>query len=195
MASTGRWFSFVWAITAIAFFALPAFAEAATRYVDFDTGDDMSGANGCLTIGTPCESIGRALTASGTDPDTIQVDDDVYAEANLTVDSGKTLTGLNFVLADTGGTIVDPGSDANPVVTASGGATVSNLTLRNDSGRLMEIAGPATITGNTFDEQTLAAPPQLLIQSGAGDPTIDDNTFQKASFGGTAIRSLSTGSP
>jgi hypothetical protein len=179
----------------IGLLAVPAGADAATRYVDFDTGDDMSGVNDCLTIGAPCKSIALALAVSGTG-DTIEVDDDTYANSNMTVDSGKTLTGVNFVPADTGAAIVDPGNDANPVIIASGGATVSNLTVRNDTARLVEVAGPATITGNTFDEENTGAPtPNLLILSGAASPTVTGNHFQKASAGGTAIRNLSIASP
>jgi Right handed beta helix region len=175
----------------------PAGAAAATRYVDFDTGNDQGGSNSCLAIGAPCKSIFQALVESGTDPDRIEVDDDTYVEGSLIVDAGRTLTGVNFVPADSGATIVDPGTSAtDAVITASGGATVSNLTVRDNLHRLVEVTGPATITGNVFDEEAVVtAFPQLLIQGGAGSAMITGNTFQKLTFGGTAIRSLSTGAP
>jgi hypothetical protein len=196
MVSTRRRISLIAGVAVTACLALPAFATAATRYVDLDTGDDLLGTNDCLTVGTPCKSIGQALVESGTDPDTIEVDDDTYVEAGLTVDGGKTLTGLDFVPADNGATIVDPGSDVNAVITASGGATVSNLTVRNDIARLIEVAGPATVSGNTFDESNTGTnTPHLLILSGAGNPVVTGNTLQKPTSGGVAIRSLSTGSP
>jgi parallel beta-helix repeat protein len=189
----------LWIVTCIVagMLAAPAGAAAATRYVDFDTGNDQGGANSCLAIGAPCKSIFQALVESGTDPDRIEVDDDTYVEGPLTVNAGKTLTGVNFVPADSGATIVDPGTSASDaVINASGGATVSNLTVRDNLHRLVEVTGPATITGNVFDEEAVVTTfPQLLIESGAQSPTITGNTFEKLTFGGTAIRSLSTGSP
>ena len=194
MHRPGLWIA---ALIVAGLLASPAGAAAATRYVDLDTGDDQGGANDCLAIGTPCKSIGQALAESGTDPDTIEVDDDTYVEGALGVNAGKTLTGVNFVPVDSGPAIVDPGiSASNPVIVASGGATVSNLTVRNATPRLVEVSGPATIAGNTFDEEAIVtASPQLLIQTSAGSPTITGNHFEKGTFGGTAIRSLSTGSP
>jgi hypothetical protein len=194
MASTRRRTSFIVGVATIACLALPAATSAATRYVDLDTGDV---ANDCLTIGAPCKSIQQALTQSGTDPDTIAVDDDTYAESNLNVGDGKTLTGMDFIAGDTGATIIDAGNVvANPVIVTGGGATVSNLTLRNDSHRLILVGGPATITGNTFDEEApVTADAELVLLAAAGNTTVTGNIFQKGSCCGTAIRSLSTGSP
>ena len=176
----------------------PGYAAAANRYVDFDTGNDQSGTNVCLNQATPCKSIANALLASGTNPDTIFVDDGTYPESGLSLGSGKSLEASGFEGSDSGTPIIDPGNSANAVLTTALGAAVKvqGFTFRNDSARLVEVNGPAMITGNTFDETEAGAPtPHLLINAIAGDPTISGNVFAKSSQAGTAIRTFSADSP
>lgn len=178
--------------------AAPGHAAAANRYVDFDTGNDQSGTNVCLNQATPCRSIANALLASGANPDTILVDDDVYPESGLTLGDGKSLESSGFEVSDSGTAIIDPGNSPSAVLTTALGAAVKvrGFTFRNDSARLVEVNGPATIMGNTFDETEIGAPnPHLLINAIAGDPTISGNVFAKSSQSGTAIRTLSADSP
>lgn len=186
-------------LTALAMLASPASGLAAERYVDVDTGDDQAGANDCLAQASPCRTIARGLVASGSDPDTILVDDGLYPEADLDVGANKTLTASNIVSADSGATVIDPGTDPDPVITTALGSapTVSGFTIRNDSAHLVEVNGPATISGNIFDETNTGAPvvPHLLITAVAGDPTVSGNQFVKSTQTGTAIRSLSADSP
>jgi hypothetical protein len=190
-------------VASIAFFsflvtAATGSAGAATLYVDVETGDDQAGANTCLTQPAPCKSIGNALLASGAS-DEILVDDGDYAEAGLTIDSNKILRASGFEGSDTGAAIIDPGNSPNPVLTAALGSAgrIEGFTIGNDSARLIEVNGPATIANNTFDETAVGAPtPHLLITAVAGDPTISGNVFDKAAqSGGTAIRTLSADSP
>lgn len=185
-------------MAALALISAPAAASGATRYVDFDTGDDQAGTNLCLVQGAPCKTIANALTAAGGTADQILVDDDTYPESNLTVGNGITMRGMDFASGDSGATILDPGSSANPVIVTAPAqaATVRRFTLRNDSARLIEVNGPATISDNRFDEANVGSPtPHLLLTALAGNATISGNVFDKATEAGTAIRSLSTGSP
>src|SRR5262249_802014 len=107
-------------------------------------------------------------------------------DISLVAEAGKPSA---TIISNTGGV---------PAIIASGNGRISGFTIR--SARLpVELGGPYTLSHNVFDQG--AAPTNsyhadLLIQSGAGDAVVKDNTFTDPNAGTqNAIQSASTGSP
>jgi parallel beta-helix repeat protein len=113
----------------------PAAAIGATRFVAI-TGSDA--ANTCLVSGTPCLTLGHALTQAAAG-DTIELDPGTYLVSNNPTGTSNavpaTLHGLTIKSNPSGGnaanTIIDATGKANGLVVNANGVTVKNLTFRN----------------------------------------------------------------
>jgi hypothetical protein len=182
-------------VAVAALLALPGSAAAANLYVDDNTGDDLSD---CSQIG-PCETIANALAQS--DPnDTIVVDGGEYNET-LTVGGGRSLSAQDFSPPGEGETLIDGGLDTEPAIEVAfndPAGTIEGFTIRSKFAPVV-LDGAATLRDNILDEPD--EPSQngadVFISSGAGSPTIEDNTFSDATTTDDqiGIRSFSTGTP
>jgi hypothetical protein len=181
---------FLAAIAVVAALALPAFASAATLFVD-DSGNNMAGANDCLTATTPCATIAYAITKESGSGDTIQVGGGAapYSES-VTLANDETLDGEDFQNdADTAGAVIVNGAagacPANRTITVTSDATIQDLTLRSLAGcqtvNLQSGGGSAVVQRNIFDDAAKTSPlgEDLVVESGGG-PTIRDNDFSDA---------------
>ena len=146
--------------------AMPASAQAADAYVDFETGDD---APPCGPINDPCKTIQTGITNAGTG-DTVHVDDTPgqYASgfsATALLGDGKSLIGEDFVGGDENGgaepdTVVQAADaiSANPAIRVSSAAgTISGLRILGGAGGAAGIPialdATATVT-NSFIEDS-----------------------------------------
>ncbi|MEE4639613.1 MAG: choice-of-anchor Q domain-containing protein [Wenzhouxiangella sp.] len=126
-------------------------AEAATRFVDGNSGSD---AGNCLSTGSPCSTIGYAINVAGTG-DVIDIADAIYTEA-LEIDRALSLQGETRA-----GTIVQAAatrgqaSDRTISVANDVDLQVTDLTIRHgntgqNGGGLQSIGGDLRIERVTF---------------------------------------------
>ena len=130
--------------------ALTSSAAAATRFVD-DGGNNNGGANTCLSAGTPCKTVGQAVSQSVAN-DTVQIGPGGYAES-VTAPGTKPLA---FVGPAAGPGPAPPGAPdpavhatitsagATPALHLQGGGSVTNLRLKGADGASF---GPALQLG------------------------------------------------
>ena len=71
--------------------AVPASADAATRFVDL-SGNDLAGANDCLNSALPCRTIKHAATQAATG-DTVDVGPGTFVEGQIVVNKPMTFQG------------------------------------------------------------------------------------------------------
>jgi hypothetical protein len=144
--TTGRTCAlFASALATLALVAAPA--SAATLFVDAANGSDA--ANTCQAQGSPCKTIGQAVTqAAG--GDTIEIAAGTYDEGI------STSTDLNFVGAGATGsdrTLIDSTGLAVPALELTGGGSLRDLALNTDDD---SIGGALHAAGGTVTAQHIA---------------------------------------
>ncbi len=145
-------FTLLLIVMGVAFHPAIVRAVGGTLYVNAATGSDS---NDCLTISTPCKTIGGAIGNAATG-DTINIAAGIYTETNII--SGKALT---LVGAGIGQTIVDGGAADAVFNILYASADISKMTIQNGIGYYglgggIKASGPLTltqvnITNNTAD--------------------------------------------
>ena len=149
------------ATVALLLLALPAAAQAADAYVDFETGVDGPT---CGAILTPCKSIPIGIDNAGVG-DAVRVDDrpmtSTYAHmSGFNLGFGKSLIAQDFVGGDEGSlpepdTIID-GNDMvlfAPALSVPSGnppGTIQGFRIR-DNAEGVRLTGPATLLDNTIE--------------------------------------------
>jgi parallel beta-helix repeat protein len=150
----------------------PATADGNIRYVA-TTGSDT--ANNCLTLGSPCLTIGHALTQATFD-NTIQLDPGTYlVSANPSGTSNSVPPALHDLIIQSnpvGGTaantIIDATGEANGLLINADTVSVTNLTIRNAE-RAGIVAGPP---------EDSEAPTTIHDVTLTGDVLTDNNACQ-----------------
>lgn len=143
---------------------LPAVAQAADAYVDFETGDDTAP---CGDMADPCQTVVTGISTA-TATATVRVDDRLgtgsYFEMfGHTLGNGKSLVAEEFVDGDEGSlaepdTIIEGGevvtfSPSITVPPGAGAGTIEGFRIRSQSNATpVLLEAPATLTGNTIDE-------------------------------------------
>jgi parallel beta-helix repeat protein len=180
------------ALFSVTFLSFPVNALAADTYVDDDIGNNL---NSCTVPASPCLSIVTAIAKAGSG-DTVRVDGGTYME-NVGLNLGKSLVEENFNEGDGDSQAVVDGGATVAINVASGNSagTIRGLTVRSDSSAI-SLDGPATVTGNLFDDTVGGVGVNLLIGSNAASVT--NNTITDTA-GDTdnriGVQSLAAGSP
>ena len=164
-------------------FAAPVAAQAATWYVDQQTGNDTT----CVadSQAMSCATIEQAITGA-VDGDTIQVDNGTYSGiGSLQVDEQLTIAADDFVAADgTGASFIERFFADSISVGSGGDLTITSDQDANQYFRIsaqpnssgISVSGDAEIRGNEF-EQNMDQETGVTVSSLAGDVTVEGNTF------------------
>lgn len=152
--------------SAVALLAAPAASQAADTYIDDDSGSNL---NAC-TLAQPCATVQKGVDTAGAN-DTVRVDGGSYAES-VTLDGGKSVIAEEFVGDLETSTVIDgtaAGAITVPVLETAG--SIRSLTLRSTTTAL-ELGGPATVIGNTFDSTADGSTGVSIATLAAGSSTI-----------------------
>ncbi|MGH2960978.1 MAG: right-handed parallel beta-helix repeat-containing protein [Solirubrobacterales bacterium] len=181
------------AAVATAFLAVPSMAMAADTYVDDDSGND---ANPCTSPGAPCLTILGGIGKAGAS-DTVRVDGGNYGEF-VSLSGGKSLVEQDFNTTDGDSqATIDSGALGPAIAVPAGGSAgeIRGFTVRSDA-LPVSLEGPATLTGNNFDDPDANTHVNLLQGSGAASVTTNTFTDTPADTDGQfGLSTITSGSP
>jgi hypothetical protein len=150
--------------------SLTTYPVPTNRYVNAATGNDNGGANNCATVGTPCRTITRAMTAAS------------FGDA-ITVAPGTYNLALGEVFPidfKSGVQLVASGTPSNTVIDAAGDTVKNGVIVANDNDSATARIEGFTIRNGLKAELTSCGSPlggALYISSGVGTFTVTRNVF------------------